>query len=41
MAIKPDRNDLFIVTSDGSGGEGATIFHAKTFARALRLHSHQ
>jgi len=38
MAIKPGTNDLFIVTS---GGQGATIFHAKTFAKALRLYSQQ
>lgn len=41
MAIKPGTNDLFIVTSDGNKGQGATIFHAKTFARALPLYSHQ
>jgi lactonase len=41
MAIKPGTNDFVIVTSDGSGGQGATIFHAKTFARALPLYSHQ
>lgn len=36
MAIRPGTNDLYIVTSDGSGGHGATIFHAKVFAQALR-----
>ena len=41
MAIKPDTTDLYIVTSDGKGGQGATIFHAKTFAKALPLYSHQ
>jgi lactonase len=41
MAIKPDADDLYIVTSDGEGGQGATIFHAKTFAKALLLYSHQ
>jgi lactonase len=41
MAIKPGTNDLFIVTTDADGGGGATIFHAKTFAKALRLYSHQ
>jgi len=40
MAIKPGTNDLLIVTSDGNGGQGATIFHAKTFAKALPLYSH-
>ncbi len=41
MAIKPGTNDLYIVTSDGNGGQGATIFHAKVFATALQLYSHQ
>lgn len=36
MAIRPGTNDLFVVTSDGTGGQGATIFHAKVFAHALR-----
>jgi lactonase len=36
MAIRPGTNDLYAVTSDGNGGQGATIFHAKVFARALR-----
>ncbi len=35
MAIRPGTNDLYIVTSDGMGGQGATIFHAKSFAKAL------
>jgi lactonase len=41
MAIKPDTNDLYIVTNDGNGGEGSNIFHAKTFAKALALYSHR
>jgi lactonase len=41
LAIKPGTNDVYIVTSDGSGGQGATIFHSKAFAKALRLYSHQ
>ncbi len=41
MAIKPGTNDLYIVTSDGNGGQGATIFHAKVFANALPLYSHR
>jgi lactonase len=41
MAIKPGTNDLYIVTTDADGGEGATIFDAKTFAKALPLYSHQ
>jgi lactonase len=41
MAIRPGTNDLYIVTNDGNGGQGATIFHAKVFANALPLYSHQ
>jgi lactonase len=41
MAIRPGTNDLFIVTSDARRGQGATIFHAETFAKALLLYSHQ
>jgi lactonase len=41
MAIKPGTNDLYIVATDAESGEGATIFHAKTFAKALPLYSHQ
>jgi lactonase len=41
MAIKPGTNDLYIVTTDSEGGQGATIFHAKTFAKALQLYSHR
>ena len=41
MAIRPGTNDLYIVAADTEGGEGATIFHAKTFATALPLYSHQ
>lgn len=41
MAFKPGTNDLYIVSTDAEGGEGATIFHAKTFAKALPLYSHQ
>jgi lactonase len=35
LAIRPDTNDLYAVTSDGAGGQGATIFHAKAFAHGL------
>ena len=38
MALKPDTNELYIVTNDGNGGEGATIFHAKVFAHGLPVH---
>jgi lactonase len=41
MAIKPGTNDLYIVTNDGTGGQGTTIFHARVFAKALMLYSHQ
>lgn len=41
MAIKPGTNDLYIVTNDGNGGQGAAIFHANVFAKALPLYSHQ
>jgi lactonase len=41
MALKPGTNDLYIVTNDGNGGHGATIFHARVFAKALPLYSHQ
>lgn len=41
MAIRPGTNDLYIVAADAESGEGATIFHAKTFAKALPLYSHQ
>jgi len=36
MAIRPGTRDLYAVTSDGSGGQGATIFRAKVFGRAMR-----
>jgi lactonase len=41
MAIRPGTDDLYIVTNDRKGGQGATIFHAKAFAKALPLYSHQ
>src|SRR4051794_6451111 len=41
LAIRPGTDDLYIVTNDGKGGQGATIFHAKAFATALPLYSHQ
>ena len=34
-------NELFIVTNDGDGGQGSTIFHARGFAKALPLYSHR
>ena len=41
LAIGPGADDLYVSTSDGTGGQGATIFHAKAFAKALPLYSHQ
>lgn len=35
MGIRPGTSDLYIVTSDGLGGQGATIFHTRSFAKAL------
>jgi lactonase len=35
LAIRPDANDLYVVASDGEGGRGATVFHARAFARGL------
>jgi len=37
MALRPGTNELLIVTSDGDGGRGATIFRAGAFAKALPL----
>ena len=41
MAIRPGTDDLYIVTSDAAGGQGAAIFRSKAFASALRPYSHQ
>ena len=41
MATRPGTDDLYIVTNDAAGGQGATIFRAKAFASALRPYSHQ
>ena len=41
MAIRPGTDDLYIVTNDGTRGQGATIFHARAFEKALPLYSHQ
>ncbi|TCK04244.1 lactonase [Marinobacterium mangrovicola] len=35
LAISPGSNDLYSVSSDEDGGEGANIFHAKVFANGL------
>ncbi|MEG6502044.1 hypothetical protein, partial [Desulfovibrio sp. 1214_IL3152] len=36
LAISPDSNDLYAVTSDHAGERGSIIFHAKVFAKGLR-----
>ncbi|MCJ2046380.1 SMP-30/gluconolactonase/LRE family protein [Methylobacterium sp. J-078] len=41
MALRPSTDDLLIVTNDGTGGQGSTIFHARAFAKALPLFSHR
>lgn len=41
MALRPGTDELLIVTNDGTGGQGSTIFHARAFAKALPLFSHQ
>ncbi len=41
LALKPGSDDLFIVTNNGARGGGAGIFHARGFAAALPLYSHQ
>ncbi|TMS51145.1 SMP-30/gluconolactonase/LRE family protein [Mycobacterium sp. DBP42] len=34
LGIRPGTNDLYIVSDDTDGGQGANIFHAKAFAYA-------
>ncbi|WP_244478451.1 SMP-30/gluconolactonase/LRE family protein [Methylobacterium sp. Leaf113] len=41
MALRPGTDELLIVTNDGTGGQGSTIFHARAFAKALPLFSHR
>jgi lactonase len=41
VAIGPGTDDIYIVTNDAAGGQGATIFHARAFAKALPLYSHR
>ena len=41
MALKPDTHEVYLVSNDGSLGEGSAIFRAKGFANALKLYSHQ
>ncbi|WP_080694218.1 SMP-30/gluconolactonase/LRE family protein [Myroides odoratimimus] len=35
LAISPTVNDLYVVTSDGDKGKGATVFQAKVFGKGL------
>lgn len=35
LGIRPRTNDLYIVSNDGAGVQGANIFHAKAFAQAV------
>ena len=35
LAVNPASNDLYAVTSDGADVDGATVFHAKVYARGL------
>ncbi|WP_431271757.1 SMP-30/gluconolactonase/LRE family protein [Dankookia sp. P2] len=41
LILGPGTDDLYIVTSDGEGGRGATIFRARAFAQSLPLHSNR
>jgi lactonase len=41
LAMRPGTDEVCIVTSDGDGGQGATIFRARAFAPALPLYAHQ
>ncbi len=41
LAIHPERNDLYAVTSDADGGQGATVFHAQVFSKGLPTTSSQ
>jgi len=35
LAIRPDTHDLYVVTNDGTGGHGATVFHSTAFGKGL------
>lgn len=41
LAIRPETNEIYLVTNDGNLGEGSAIFKAQGFAKALKLYSHQ
>ncbi|SCX19212.1 lactonase [Mycolicibacterium fluoranthenivorans] len=36
MTIRPGTRDLYIVTNDGDGGQGAAIYRSRAFAQALQ-----
>jgi lactonase len=38
MALRPGTNELYVVTHDGRGKQGAAIFRARAFASALSLY---
>jgi len=40
-ALMPGTDELYIVTHDGRGRQGAAIFQARAFAPALPLYAHQ
>lgn len=35
LAIRPGTHDLYAVTSDGMGEQGATVFHSKAFGKGV------
>lgn len=41
MAFKPGTNELYILSSDGPGGEGCAIYKVAGFAKGAVLYSHQ
>jgi lactonase len=41
MALRPGTREVYIVSNDGNGGGGATVYRALGFATALPLYSHQ
>lgn len=41
MALRPGTNELYIVTHDSRGQQGAAIFQARAFAPALPLYAHR
>ena len=41
MALRPGTREVYIVSNDGNGGGGATIYRALGFAAALPLYSHK